>query len=254
MNICDFFNENEKPLDQLPSDGGFANIFRSIACIGDSLSSGEFELIADDGTTHTYHDMFEYSWGQFMARTTGAKVLNFSRGGMTARAYLEDFADNSGFWNVNLKCQAYIIALGVNDLFGEKQAVGSTDDIKENWKDNPPTFAGRLGAIVQRYKTISPDAKFFFVTMPKESEDRDDIRQAHRKLMYDFAEKFDNSYVIDLYQYAPRYDDEFRKKFYLYGHLNPAGYSLTAKMMLSYIDYIVRHNLDDFKKLGFVAK
>ena len=38
-----FENENEKPLDTIPEDGGYTAIFRTIACVGDSLSSGEFE-------------------------------------------------------------------------------------------------------------------------------------------------------------------------------------------------------------------
>ena len=44
MDIKDFYvGENEKPLDKLVCDGGFCGIFRSITCVGDSLSSGEFE-------------------------------------------------------------------------------------------------------------------------------------------------------------------------------------------------------------------
>ncbi len=35
-----FFDENEKPLDNLCTDGGFVGIFRTIACVGDSLSYG----------------------------------------------------------------------------------------------------------------------------------------------------------------------------------------------------------------------
>lgn len=56
-----FNNQNEKPLDIIPPDGGYTAIFRTIACIGDSLSSGEFEAAKNDG--NSYHDMFEYSWG-----------------------------------------------------------------------------------------------------------------------------------------------------------------------------------------------
>ena len=36
--------EGEKPLDNIVEDGGFFKIFRTVGCIGDSLSSGEFEL------------------------------------------------------------------------------------------------------------------------------------------------------------------------------------------------------------------
>jgi hypothetical protein len=86
------FNENEKPLDTLCTDGGFVGIFRTIACVGDSLSSGEFESRDEEGNPG-YHDYFEYSWGQYMARTLGNKVYNFSRGGMTAQEFEESFAE-----------------------------------------------------------------------------------------------------------------------------------------------------------------
>ena len=35
---------DEKPLDIFPANGGYTSIFRTIACVGDSLSSGEFEI------------------------------------------------------------------------------------------------------------------------------------------------------------------------------------------------------------------
>ena len=85
MNINDFYAiPDEKPLDNLVSDGGFVGIFRSIACVGDSLSSGELESMTPDGQ-RGYHDIYDISWGQYIARMAGTKVYNFSRGGMTAR-------------------------------------------------------------------------------------------------------------------------------------------------------------------------
>ncbi|MBQ5761627.1 MAG: hypothetical protein IIW02_02290 [Clostridia bacterium] len=68
--------EGEKPLDNIVSDGGYISIFRTIACIGDSLSSGEFESIDNNGAKG-YHDMFEYSWGQYIARMAGLKYITF---------------------------------------------------------------------------------------------------------------------------------------------------------------------------------
>ena len=61
MNIHEYISvgENEKPLDRIVTDGGFCGIFRKIACIGDSLSSGEFESVGPDGTKR-YHDFYEY--------------------------------------------------------------------------------------------------------------------------------------------------------------------------------------------------
>ena len=69
-------NKTEKPLENIAANGGFARIFKTIACVGDSLSSGEFESVDSEGVKH-YHDMFEYSWGQVIGRTIGAKVYNF---------------------------------------------------------------------------------------------------------------------------------------------------------------------------------
>ena len=112
MNIEPFFpRAEEKPLDTLVGDGGLCGVFRTIGCVGDSLSSGEFESLDASGNK-TYHDMFEYSWGQYLARMAGLTARNFSRGGMTAKEYCESFAEANGYWNPDLACQGYILALG----------------------------------------------------------------------------------------------------------------------------------------------
>ncbi len=255
MKFTDMFaNTNEKPLENIVSDGGFCPIMRTIACVGDSLSSGEFEQLDSDGNK-TYHDMFDYSWGQFMARLAGCKVYNFSRGGMTAREYCESFADANGFWDSEKAAQGYIIALGVNDVLNAGQPVGSVSDVCfDDYNKNADTFAGHYAKIIQRYKEIQPDAKFFLVTKPKDSRDEkcegaDDISE----LLYDFASAFSNTYVIDLREYGPYYGEDIRKKFFLGGHMNAAGYLFTAKLIVSYIDYIIRHNFEDFSEIGFVG-
>ena len=257
MNINDFYiAEKEKPLDRILNNGGFCGIFRTIACIGDSLSSGEFETIDSDGN-HSYYDFYDYSWGQYMARMIGSKVYNFSRGGMTAKEYCETFADSKAYWSPKMAAQCYIIALGVNDLLGQKQDVGELEDINlDDYIKNKKTFAGYYGEIIQRVRNISPDAKLFFVTMPKEDSDDEfdsSRKKAHRKLLYNLTEIFGNSYVIDLYQYAPVYDEKFKENFFLNGHMTPAGYLLTARMIASYIDYIIRGDYKAFKTAGFIG-
>mgnify|MGYP002617190631 CR=1 FL=1 len=61
MNIQDYINapDHEQPLDNIVTDGGFCGIFRTIGCIGDSLSSGEFESKNEDGKVD-YHDFDAY--------------------------------------------------------------------------------------------------------------------------------------------------------------------------------------------------
>jgi len=247
------FPENEQPLDRIPDDGGFTSIFRKIVCLGDSLSSGEFETCVPGRNTF-YTDLYEYSWGQFLARLCGSEVLNFSRGGMTAKEYVQSFADSRDLWNPSKKAQAYIIALGVNDLQNCHHPLGSIDDIcLEDYTKNADTYAGWMGRIVQKYKEIAPDAKFFFLTMPVDRKpENTEINIQQAKLMYEFAEFFSNSYVIDLLKYSPKNDMPFRDIFYMHGHFTPCGYYLYAKLIAAYIDWIIRHNIRDFNRVGLI--
>ena len=55
-----FDDQTEKPLERLLPDGGFCGIFRTIACIGDSLSSGEFESMNEE---HPFESQKELMFG-----------------------------------------------------------------------------------------------------------------------------------------------------------------------------------------------
>ena len=91
-------NINVNPLENLVTDGGFVGIFRTIGCIGDSLASGEFQSTKEDGK-QGFHDMYEYSRGQYMAREAGCTVYNFSRGGMSAKWFNDSFEKDCGIWS-----------------------------------------------------------------------------------------------------------------------------------------------------------
>ena len=253
--------ENKNPIEKLLNDGGNCAIFRTIGVIGDSLSSGEHES-RRDGVTG-WHDYYEYSWGQFIARTCGSTVYNFSSGGMTA----QNFMNKQGVWDrltitaEGKKCQAYIIALGVNDINrcnnpDDDLTFGTIDDVHPNAPEtNAKTYAGYMGQIMSLIKSVEPKARIFLMTMPKGSEDEvneyNDMQQA---LMYRLAELFEFTYVIDFRKYAPPYDNEFRHKYYLGYHLNAMGYLLTAKMVMTYIDAIINENIEDFVQVGFIGK
>lgn len=262
--------DEERPLDRYyPANGGFCGIFRTVGCIGDSLASGEFESMDEEGNKG-YHDYFEYSWGQYIAREAGCKVYNFSRGGMTAKEYCDSFASINDFWSPEKRCQAYIIALGVNDTNVLGSDLGSIEDIdRDDWRKNKDTFVGNYARIIQRMKENQPKAKFFLVTIPKRMDfpeehpdgqveehekARNRAEELHRELIYKIAEFFDNTYVIDLRKEAPFQDKEYKKLFMLGGHRNPCGYMVMARMLMTYINYLIRHNMDDFKQVPFIGK
>ena len=249
--------EGEQPLDNVVESGGLCSILRTVACIGDSLSSGELESFMDG--KQGYHDFYDISWGQFLARDAGCTVYNFSKGGMTAKDYCEHFAQERGFYNEELKALAYIIALGVNDLTrvsrGELE-FGSIEDVDpEHPENNKPTFAGYYGRIISEYKRIQPKGRFFLVTVPRTvlHLNHAELFDSHAELLYQIAELFEYCYVIDLRKYGPLHDEEFIRNFYLARHMNAAGYRLFALMIESYIDYIIRQYPEDFAQIGFVG-
>ncbi len=236
---------------------GYCAIFRKIMCIGDSLSSGEYESTKPDGTKG-YHDFYEYSWGQYMAREIGAEVINASRGGMTAKEFIEGFSDWKGFFGQENACQAYIIALGVNDA-SRDYATGTIDDIcDEDWEKNAKTFAGYYGAIIQRIKIQQPKAKIFLMTRPDDCTDGNEERRAkieeQRELLFAMAKKFEHTFVLDLYKKAPVYGEEIKKNFFCGGHMNAFGYHFTAKLVMRLIDEIIASDFEEFSQVGFIGK
>ena len=187
------------PLESLVSGYSATSIFRTIGFIGDSLLSGEIELVKPDGS-HSYHDFYEYSWGNYIARKNGQKAYIFARGGMSARTYMQSFADEIGAWEKAKACQAYVIALGANDLSSsQNQKVGTLKDVdSSNWRNNKESFLGYYAQIVARLKSdVQSDAKFFFVSMPRSGNDYDElVAKPHCEALYALADHFQNSYVM----------------------------------------------------------
>ncbi len=248
---------NELPLQSIPTDGGYATIFRRIVCVGDSLSAGEHESTKENGGKG-FHDFEEHAWGQYLARMCGSKVYTFARGGMTAKEYNEGYADLRGWFNRQYAAEAYIFALAVNELLVRKWELGSIEDVcPADWKQNKDTYAGHYAAILQRYQELQPDAKFFLMTLPYETPEttpwKCEIADRQAELLYALADLFPNCYVLDLRKYAPVYDQDFRDTFFLGGHMSAVGYVYTARMVTAYIDYIVRHHFEDFRQVGFIG-
>ncbi len=242
------------PLANITQLPGFTGIIHTWGFIGDSLTSGEHESKNADGQTG-YHDLYSYSWGQRICQATGATGENYSQGGETAHGWIEHFWDTNNNINNHIDAKAnpkqgYIIALGVNDKNSGAVAGDPKTDINlADYTKNAKTFAGYYGGIIQRVKSIQPDAKIFVVTMPRDGNDWGSFPDVIRQM----PELFDNVYVIDLGKYGPDYSPgtDFHKDFYMGGHLNAAGYQYTAWMMMNYIDWIIRHNMAAFSQIAF---
>lgn len=255
---------SDSPLSNIIRDGGMMNIFLNMGCIGDSLSSGEFEF--DNNGKVGFWDYYDYSWGKQIERITGIKITNFSKGGLTAYDVYhvadthtsQRMDDLNSLFNPDNAKQGYFIALGANDMGRIKKKTSydgvigdvNTDICLEDYSQNAETFVGYYAKIIQRLQSIQPDAKFFLITMPQTPGVEGEAEFA--ELLHQIAEKLSNCYVIDLYHHAPVYDSEFRKK-YFDGHMNALGYLLTAHFIMTYTDWIIRNNLDDFRFVPFIG-
>ena len=130
------------PIKKFVPDGGLTSIFRTIGFIGDSLSSGEHESYYED-KGKGFHDYYEYSWGQYIARKCGLTAINFSRGGLTAKEFFPFVEGNDprarNIFAPENKCQAYVIALGLNDISHLTEIYdefGSLEDVDFDNEDN----------------------------------------------------------------------------------------------------------------------
>ena len=140
----------------------------------------------------------------------------------------------SGLW------KAYVIALGVNELYTKNIELGEISDIDlENYKNNKETFTGYYAQIISKIKELQPDAKIFLVNLPKGEYATEGDGDKHDELLHKMAELFTNTYLIDLRKYSPKYDADFKKKFFVGSHMSAAGY--------------IRHNLEDFAQVGFIG-
>ena len=249
-------NYNDEPLSEIKETPGYAAIFTNVGVIGDSLASGAHNY-KKNGVVTAGSNNYEFSWPQYMARLCGTYVYNLSTGGANAKTWCQDMGSERGWgYAKNHPFDTYIIALGVNAKSLTDVGNLDTDVDMNDYNNNADTFAGWMAGIIQRLKSVRPKAKFFVVTDPRANNPEFDDREQRLKqagIVRQLAVKFDNVFVIDLLRYGYRVDAQFMQSgFWLYAHGTAAGYLLSAYTIMSYLDWIVRHNLKDFNDIAFI--
>lgn len=267
----------ENPLAERKPDGGLTRIFKSITCIGDSLTSGVIDKpkLQDDGTTKLVPTtVASKSYPTVMSNILGIKLKNLGIGGRiaandsesqlqagkTVRSWLYK-SRTRGFWKDSASdyAEAYIVALGTNDISRFGSFTGSMDEsvrVSEQGIEivDNTTSVGGYCEILNEVLEANPDAKIFCVTLPNtrgKAASRADMNAKIKQI----AEAYRNTgayiYLIDLERYGIQPDEVAEWKSVNYGpsHLNEAGYKWLAETYMTYIDYIIRHNTDDFKQL-----
>lgn len=248
-----FAQEAENPIATISHEPGWCTLIHRWGFIGDSLCSGEHEYTREDGSK-VWHDIYDYSWGQrIVAAVGGAVGYNFSQGGETAKGWIEHFWDYPMNRNADISakqhpCQAYIMALGCNDKKSFAAGNARKDINLEDYTKNADTFAGYYGGIIQRVRSLRPDAPIFVVTLPNLYGDAAISAQIRA-----MADIFPNIYVLDLEKYAGDFKaPEFKERYFLMGHMNAAGYQYMAWLFMTYINWHIEHNLPAFSRIALI--
>lgn len=244
----------ENPITAVSQQPGWCSIIHRWGFVGDSMSSGEHEYYRAD-SSKVWHDIYEYSWGQRMVAAIGGAAVgyNFSQGGETARGWIEHFWDYPLNRNADISakaypCQAYVIALGCNDQKKYRAGNAWTDIDLSDYTKNDTTFIGYYGGIIQRIRTLVPGAHIFVVTLPTlygNAEFSAEIRK--------IPAMFDRTWLIDLEKFGPDFNDpELKSRYFLRNHMNAAGYQLMAWTFLTYINWIIEHNIEAFTDIALI--
>lgn len=128
-------------------------MFTKIGVCGDSYSSGT--IYSAEGVN--LGQFYQSAWGAVLGRLYGADVSIFARAGATTETYLANQYCLPAALAADPQ-QLYIIALGLNDRT-QQVPVGTVDDIKPDYTQNPNTYCGNLGRIIDQLKAHAPDAK-----------------------------------------------------------------------------------------------
>lgn len=241
-------NLSDTPLERIRNDAGLMAIFRHVGCIGDSLASGEAVYKKADGSTGG-KDLFEYSWGQYLARMTGNTYYNWSRGGLRCDTFLSSSMAVECFDGEH-KCEAYVIGLGQNEN-NKKYTIGTAADIDMNdYTQNLDTYYGNYGRIIQKIQQLQPKAKIFVLTDPLKAVETTGYNAAVREI----AGMFQNVYLVDLFTYGTTlYSSGFLYQQKRGGHFNAVGYFICAMIIATYIDWIIKKNPTEFREVEFIG-
>lgn len=177
--------ENAKN-ERIKEDYVSLSLFSKFGVIGDSYASGEVYF---DGK---FHDIYEISWGQILARKLGTSCVNFSGGGYSTRGWLNNSKGLARMLDTEAQ-DIYYLCLGINDAnnYGEEY-LGAVADIKEDYTQNPDTFFGNYGRIIGNIQEHAPNAKIVMFTIVPTT----DMKATYNEAIIEIANHFGIPYVV----------------------------------------------------------
>ena len=154
------------------------------------------------------------------------------------------------------KCDAYIISMASNDVYSKSgYYVGTIADVHVgNESENGDSYYGYLSQVIARCHDVQKRAYLFVLTYPHGfgQTESGGYTQAMRDIVELYREAGYNIYLIDYAAYGMSVDEAEAKGFKRSVHYVAAGYQYMTYEICTYIDWIIRHNIEDFKDAAFV--
>lgn len=229
----------------IPYDFTNMAMFETFGVIGDSFASGSLMTSASEGYTK-----YNKSWCQILARDIGATCLNFASGGLTTGAWL---THNKGLPYVlsSDPQELYLFTLGINDAYHltnePTTPLGSLQDIHADYTENPVSFYGNCGRIIDQVRNHAPNAKIIMFTVDEYGNETyvSPNKSAINSAIIEIAEH----YNIPCIKQADYWF--FKSEFYLdnmvYSHPTAPVYSGMATAIRKMIEKCMTENFDYFK-------
>lgn len=210
------------------------SLFSHIGIVGDSFASGGIYGISGV-TDNAYYNI---SWGSVLARRNGITSHIYASPGESTRTWLTNVSRGLTKALSEEFTGLYLLCLGINDTYISNY-IGSIDDIKSDYTQNPDTFYGNYAKIYEQLKTHSPHSKFIFITPPESSSGG--IVGATHSIANHYGVPYIDSYGGD---------DFFESEFYLnnhsQGHPTAVAYAGMAQAYERMITKCIRNNKNYF--------
>lgn len=255
-----------------------------VMAIGDSSSTAVFETLPQYSWPEKLNGLLGNYSGHQRSWSIQNRVMTFARGGLTLAEFFDVFYTGfeEEFMMSTPKADCVIIALGVNDAglfmkdadvypgykypcvtaYPNRTSYGSLniteDEVRtdveyyDTSSNDAFSFVGQYYKLIRSIKAIRPETHVFCVTSPKNGRDEHlppEWNEATRHIVKIMREKYGNTvWCIDIAKYSP-WTDEHQTHFNYNGHLSAYGYTFVAYQMATYLDWIVRKNIDDFRNL-----
>jgi lysophospholipase L1-like esterase len=222
------------------------NIFRRIACIGDSYTEGFIQPTGEGVTINK-----NYSWPHYLSILTGNHIDNYGVSGSTTKSWISGTPPCiEQIQGVGKKAQAYIVGLGLNDRNNPDVSIscGTPTDIGTD----ADTYYAWYYKVIQAIVNVNNEAMIFCTTCPS-FPISDDFNVAVRTIVSYCKNHGQNVYLVDLASNSYMTEEYFLNPVFIGDgvnyHYTAIGYEYMAECLHKILSDVINDNITDFQNV-----